>query len=155
MSCSAAAGAVKGPVHWPTCATIHNAVFAGSNEALERVRQIHPVDRPEIASAWTALGDTGAEVLLIPSPDTRRVVEEMLPNLPKELGGGPITTISRGLSWAAFGLNLDPEPQLKVIIQGKDAAAAKTLNELGKTVLQYIRQLPPLDDGRPRFLQAG
>src|SRR6516164_6161718 len=29
-------GGVKGPVAWPTCATIHQAVFAGSNEALER-----------------------------------------------------------------------------------------------------------------------
>jgi prepilin-type processing-associated H-X9-DG protein len=144
-------GNVNGPIHFPTCATIHNAVFAGNNEALERVRQMQPVARPEIASAWTTLGDTGAELLLIPSPDTRRVVEEMLPNLPRELGGGPITSVSRGLSWMAIGLNQDPGPQLKVIVQGKDQAATSALKELGKTVLQYIGKLPPITPGGPDF----
>ena len=56
-------GSVKGPVAWPTCATIHNAVFAGTNEALERVRQLKPVERPELAAAFAALGDTGAELV--------------------------------------------------------------------------------------------
>jgi len=144
-------GAVKGPVAWPTCATIHKAVFAGSNEALERARQVKAVDRPEAASALVSLGETGAEVLLIPSSDARRVVEEMLPNLPKELGGRPNTTISRGLSWTAIGLNPAPEPNVRVVMQGKDAAATKALDELGQNVLQYLRQAPKLEPGTPDF----
>jgi hypothetical protein len=51
-------GTVKGPVTLPTCATVHNAVFAGTNEALERVRQLKPVERPELAAAFATLGDT-------------------------------------------------------------------------------------------------
>ena len=85
----------KGPIAWPTCATVNHAVFAGSKEALERVRQLKPVDRPELTAALAALGDTNAEVVLIPTNDTRRVVEELLPNLPKELGGGPITAVDQ------------------------------------------------------------
>jgi prepilin-type processing-associated H-X9-DG protein len=135
-------GAVKGPISWPTCATLHKSVFAGCNEALDRVRQIKPVDRPEVASALASLGETGAEILLIPSSDTRRVLEEMLPNLPKELGGGPITTLTRGLSWTAIGLNVDPDPSIRVVVQGKDAASTKSLDELGKNMLQYVRQGP-------------
>jgi prepilin-type processing-associated H-X9-DG protein len=146
-------GATKPSVAWPTCATIHNAVFAGSNEALERIRRITAVARPELSAAWTTLGDTGAELLLIPSPESRRVIEEMLPNLPKELGGGPITTISQGLSWAAVGLNADPEPQVRMVLQGKDAAAAKTINELGKSLLQYLRQMPAGAPDAPSFGQ--
>ena len=99
-------GTVKGPVTLPTCATVHNAVFAGTNEALERVRQLKPVERPELAAAFATLGDTGAELVLTPSADTRRVVEEMLPILPKELGGGPITSVTRGLLWTAAGSEL-------------------------------------------------
>ena len=76
-------GSVKGPVTLPTCATVHNAVFAGTNKALERVRQFKLVERPELEAAFAALGDTGAELVLTPSSDTRRVVEEMLPILPK------------------------------------------------------------------------
>ena len=107
-SCSAAAAASRGRSAWPTCATIHNAVFAGTNEALERVRQLKPVERPELAAAFAALGDTGAELVLTPSSDTRRVVEEMMPILPKELGGGPITAVTRGLLWTAAGLTPIP-----------------------------------------------
>jgi hypothetical protein len=140
-------GAVKGPISWPTCATIHKAVFAGSNEALGRLRQPHPVGRPEVESALATLGDTGAELLLVPSGDTRRVLEETLPNLPKDLGGGPITTVSRGLSWTAVGLNQDPDPHIRFVVQGKDAASAKNLNELGK----HIRRMATPFPGAPDF----
>ena len=134
-------GSVKGPVTWPTCATIHNAVFAGTNEALERVRQLKPVERPELAAAFAALGDTGAEFVLTPSADTRRVVEEMLPILPKELGGGPITTVTRGLLWTAAGLT-GSRAAFQLVVQAKDAESAQSLNALGKSLIQYLRQSP-------------
>jgi hypothetical protein len=133
-------GGVKGPVSWPTCATIHQAVFAGSNEALERARQADPAERPELTTALAAVGDTAGELLLVPSADARRVLEETLPNLPRELGGGPITSVSRGLAWAALSLTQDPEPSLRCIVQGKDAASAKALNELGKNTVHLVRQ---------------
>ena len=75
-------GPVKGPIHWPTCATIKGVVFAGSNDALERVRQINPAARPRSRRPGPPWETPVPEVLLIPSPDTRRVVEEMLPNCP-------------------------------------------------------------------------
>src|SRR5271157_140061 len=141
-------GSVKGPVTLPTCAMVHNAVFAGTNEALERVRQLKPVERPELAAAFAALGDTGAELVLTPSADTRRVVEEMLPILPMELGGGPITAVTRGLLWTAVGLTPDPEPRLQFVVQAKDAeSSAQALNALGKSILQYLRQSPQV----PRY----
>ncbi len=144
-------GSVKGPITLPTCATIHNAVFAGTNEALERVRQLKPVDRPELAAAFAALGDTGAELILTPSADTRRVVEEMLPILPKELGGGPITGVTRGLLWTAAGLTPDPEPRVQFVVQGKDAESAQALNALGKSIIQYLRQSPQVPRYVPDF----
>jgi prepilin-type processing-associated H-X9-DG protein len=139
-------GPVKGPIAWPTCATIKGAVFAGSNDALEHLRQQSPIDRPELISAWATLGDTGAEMLLIPSSDTRRVVEEMLPNLPKELGGGPITTVSRGLSWAAISLTPEPEPQFRIVVQSRDAASARSLYELGKNIKRLALPFPEAPD---------
>ena len=131
---------VKGPVAWPTCATLKNAVFAGSNEALERVRQVVPVDRPELDAALSSLGDTAGELVILPSSDTRRVVEELLPNLPEELGGGPITGLTQGLRWTALGLNPGAEASFSVVVQGKDAAAARSLHQLGKSIVQFVRQ---------------
>jgi len=144
-------GSVKGPYTLPTCATVHNAVFAGTNEALERVRQLKRVERPELAAAFATLGDTGAELILTPSADTRRVVEEMLPILPKELGGGPITGVTRGLLWTAAGLSPDPEPRLQIVVQAKDAESAQVLNALGKSILRYLHQSPQVPRYAPDF----
>jgi hypothetical protein len=144
-------GSVKEPVTLPTCATVHNAVFAGTNEALERVRQLKPVERPDLPAAFAALGDTGAELVLTPSADTRRVVEEMLPILPKELGGGPITGVTRGQRWTAIGLTPDPEPRLQFVVQAEDAQSAQNLNALGKSLIQYLRQSPEVPRYAPDF----
>ena len=116
--------AVKGPVTLANVCDYSQCGLRRKQRGPRRARQLHPVDRPEVTSALASLGETGAEVLLIPSSDTRRVVEEMLPNLPKEVGG-PITTISRGLSWTAIGLNQDPEPNIRFVVQGKDAESTK------------------------------
>jgi prepilin-type processing-associated H-X9-DG protein len=144
-------GAAKGTLSWPTCATVHNAVFAGTSEALERVRQLRPVERPELSAALNALGSTDAEFVLTPSSDTRRVLEELLPSLPGELGGGPITEVTRGMLWTAIGFKAEPEPRLQFLVQGKDAAAAQTLHQLGKKGLAYLRQAPGVSRYAPEF----
>ena len=141
----------KGPIAWPTCATVNNAVFAGSKEALERVRQLKPVDRPELTAALAALGDTSAEVVLIPTSDTRRVVEELLPSLPRELGGGSTTVLTKGLRWIAAGLNTEPEPGFQFIVQGSDAASAQALAAIGKSIVQFLRQSPERTPATPRI----
>jgi hypothetical protein len=147
-------GSVKGPVTLPTCATVHNAVFAGTNEALERIRQLKPVERPELAAAFAALGDTGTQIVLTPGADTRRVVEEMLPILPKELGGGPITGVTRGLLWTAVDLTPDPEPRLQFVVQAKDAESAQALNALGKKQPSVPPPVAPGAPVRTRLRQA-
>lgn len=75
----------------------------------------------------------------------------MLPILPKELGGGPITSVTRGLLWTAAGLSPDPEPRLQFVVQAKDAESAQALNALGKSFLQYLRQSPQVPRYAPDF----
>ena len=81
-------GEAKPPVVWPTCATIHGAVFAGTPDALERVRRTKAVARPELAAALEAAGDTAVRLLFLPTSDQRRVVEEMQPDLPGNSAAG-------------------------------------------------------------------
>jgi hypothetical protein len=89
--------------------------------------------------------------VLIPTSDYRRVVEEMMPVLPKELGGGPISGVTKGLLWAAAGLKAEPEPRLQFVVQGNDAAAARQLNDVGKSIVQFIRQSPIVPRYAPNF----
>ena len=70
--------------------TVHGALVV----AWPRLKQFRPVERPELAAAFEAAGDTAAQVILIPPADTRRVIDELMPQLPKELGGGPSSVLT-------------------------------------------------------------
>jgi prepilin-type processing-associated H-X9-DG protein len=109
-------------------AQMHGAMVGGSRAQLERIRQAAPVPRPELGAAFAAAGDAAVQVLLLPTADTRRVIEELRPTLPAELGGGPSTTLTRGVMWAAVGLDTRPKLSLRVVIQSQDAASAKAFS---------------------------
>jgi hypothetical protein len=128
--------------HWPATATVRGALVAGSAAALERIRRTVPPARPELLEAAAAAGDGPVQILLLPGPGLRKVVEETLPNLPQELGGGPITPISRGLNWAALALQAGPKPNIHVAIEAADAPAAKTIVKIGQDALALLGQKP-------------
>ena len=100
-------------------APIHNAIVSGSPEALARLRRAPAAARPELSAAFGAVGQESVAVrlLLLPSADSRRVLEEMLPRFPEELGGGPITDFTRGLLWAAAGIDEAEKPVVKLVAE--------------------------------------
>jgi hypothetical protein len=108
---------------------IKGAVVGGNPEALLRLRSLKPEPRPDLAKALAAAGDTPAQFLLVPTADARRVVEEILPELPREIGGGPSTVLTRGVRWAAVGIQGKPALGLNVVVQSEDAAAARKLRD--------------------------
>ena len=71
--------------------------------------------------ALEAAGDTAAQVLLLPPKHYRRVLEEAVGEFPKELGGGSMKILTEGVLWAAVGIDLDPRPALRMVIQSEDA----------------------------------
>ena len=144
-------GAVKGPIAWPTCATIHKAVFAGSNEALERLRQIKAVERPEVAAAWPAWAKPAPRSCWFPTATLGGWSRRCCRTCPRSSAGDRSRPLSSGLSWTAIGPIQEPEPQVRVVAQGKDAASTKALDELGKKVLQYLRQTRQALPGGPDF----
>jgi hypothetical protein len=108
---------------------VGGAVFAGTAAARDRLRTLKPAARPDVARAFAAAGDGAAQMALVPPTDLARIVEETLPVLPKELGGGPGTTLTHGVRWAALGLDAPPKTALRLTIQSADARAAAALKE--------------------------
>src|SRR5262249_21992376 len=104
-------------------------VAAGSKAALRRLGQLKPADRPELAKAFAAAWGLAVQVLFIPTADMRRVIEELLPTLPEEVGSGSGKTLTRGGLWAALELGFLPRPVLKLTVQSQDAAAARALRD--------------------------
>ncbi len=121
-------------------------------KTMKRLEGLKAEPRPEIAAAFEAAGDTGAQVLLFVPPYARRVIEELLPELPKEIGGGPSMVLTRGIQWIALGGDVAPQVSGRLVIQSQDAQAAEALRnkwvEGFKRVGQYkeVRQFVPQFD---------
>lgn len=106
------------------------AVLAlGAPETLARLETLEPDARPELEDAFAAAGDAPLQLLLVPTDLQRRIVAEMMPELPKEMGGGPTTILTRGMIWAALGVNLPPRPALHLVVQSENATAAAALRD--------------------------
>jgi hypothetical protein len=115
-------------------------LVAEGREALQRTAGLTPDPRPELAAAFEAAGDTAAQVLLLPPKYSRRVIEETTPELPKELGGGESRVLTRGLLWAALGIDAPPQTALRLVIQSEDAAAAEALRARCGDLLRLVAQ---------------
>jgi hypothetical protein len=107
----------------------NHALIGGSDSARKRLRDAGPAPRPELARAFSRAGDTTVQVLLLPTTDTRRVIDELLPTLPPEAGGGSTRPLTHGLLWAALGVDLPPKLSVRLTIQSPDAQAARALKD--------------------------
>lgn len=82
--------------------------------------------RDELESAFQAVNGYPVQVLLLPPAYVRRTVVELMPELPRQLGGGPSGVLTDGLLWAALGL--DPAAiRGELVIQSASPAAAGAL----------------------------
>jgi hypothetical protein len=124
-------------LHMPT-RRIGNALVGGEEIFMRRLKQLKGTPHPELAPAFAAVkGSQLQAVFMLPS-SLRRAIEETLPHLPPEVGGGPVKTATRGLAWAAVGANLTPKFSLKAVIQARDAETAGKLARLYDNILKAL-----------------
>lgn len=142
-----------GELHVEAIERVGSAVVAGGKQALERVKKQPAAGRPEIARAFEAAGDTAAQILWLPTADNRRVVEELLPALPAEIGGGSSQVLTRGAMWAAVGIDLSPRPAIRLTIQSQDAEAAAAFRDKWLAMLQLVGRDARVAKAVPQFGQ--
>jgi prepilin-type processing-associated H-X9-DG protein len=137
-------------------APIHNAIVAGTPDALARIRRGPAALRPELSAAFEAFGQDAVAVrlLILPSADSRRVLEEIVPRFPAEAGGGPITDLTNGLLWAAAGIENADKPALKLVAASRDPEAAKSLVRLSENVVAFLRRSPEVQKAIPNLAQV-
>ena len=116
--------------------------FVGTEATHNRLQKGTLSVRPEL----TELGDVAIGIMLIPTDDDRRVVEELLPALPEPLGGGAATVLTRGLQWATIQCSTRPEPLIRVVIQSADAESAEELREVLIRAIVWLNQWPSRTD---------
>jgi hypothetical protein len=114
---------------FPSVATFGNAIVAADRGLIARLQQSAPAPRPELQAAMSAAATAPVSLLLVPSADQRKAVEETLPELPQTFGSGPVTLFTRGLIWAAIAYT--PERGTwELVIQSENSAAAEALRRV-------------------------
>jgi hypothetical protein len=131
------------------CEPMGDAVFIGPAATLARLKDRRAAltaeeisRRWDLAGALAAAGDGTVQVVFLMSDDQRRVMDEMLPNLPPALGGGSTKPFSEGFRFAAMGMNVSEKLAVRLTIQAKDAAAAETQSAAIAAGLQLFAQSP-------------
>ena len=115
------------PLKFPACEAVPGFIVAGKATALARIKSMGREARPDLAASLAAVGKAPVGLVIVPGVTLRRSVEESMPALPPELGKAPITTLTRGLAWVSMAMASDPSPTIKVVIKGRDNAAATAI----------------------------
>lgn len=118
----------------------NSVLAAGPKKSIERLKSSKAAARPDLAAALAAIPNAATQIVLVPGDDQRRVLQEAMPKLPEELGGGPGSILSKGIKWAAVGVVTKPKMNLQVIVQSQDDAAAKSLGEVANKALGFVAQ---------------
>lgn len=129
-------------------------LIAGPREMMDRWQTRPPLARSELAQATAQVTGATVEVLLIPSADSRRVLEAMLPAM---LGQGidvKSNAITQGLQWATIGINLPPKPSLNLYVESTDAASASAIREFVAASLSVVGRIPALKQASPNLEAA-
>ncbi len=131
-------GVRSNPFRWPATETIRGAVVAGTPAGLARIRNAESKARPELLAAMAAGGDAAIQIAIVPSTTLRRSIEESSAVLPRELGGGPITTVTQGLRWISLTLASEPRPTIRAVVQAKDPDATRALLNLAQDAIDLL-----------------
>jgi hypothetical protein len=135
---------------------IGGAIVFANPGVLMRIKTMTPSPRPDIETALQAVQSHDAQFLLLPTEDIRRILAEILPTLPDDVGGGPSTALTEGIVWAAAGASVMPKLNASVVIQSRDATSAAELQaflERGR-MLMMKEIAKPAEVVPPSLVQA-
>ena len=126
----------------------NNAILGGSAQQIAKAKARTPIKRPHLATAWKKFGGHDAGAMIVASPDTRRVLRELLPKFdaPFETVTGKMIAdnlISLGLS-----LDLPKDVGAEIVIQSTDERAAAAFH----SAMIKLKELLVASDGEYRAL---
>jgi len=146
-------------------------ILVGLERTITRLKTASPTRSQALEEGFQACANATAQVVLYPSSDQRRILSEMLPQVPSESGEIQWTALGEDLQWAALGLNGPPSISLDVTIQSVSADGAARILTLVKALYalagqynqakplipeldQLLKRLTPRRQGKRLLLQV-
>jgi len=115
-------------------------ILVGLKRTITRLKTVSPAQSQELVEGVKACDGATAQVVLFPSSDQRRILSEMLPQVPSESAPIQWTALSGDLQWAALGLNGPPSISLNLTIQSANADGAARILTLVKALYAFAEQ---------------
>ena len=129
-------------------------ILVGLKRTIARLKTVSGVQSQALAAGFQACANTTAQVVLFPSSDQRRILEEMLPPISTESGKIQWTNLSNDLQWAAMGLNGPPSISLNITIQSQNAEGADRVLTFVENLYALAGQNPQAREFMPELDQV-
>ena len=110
----------------------------GLKQTITRPRTASPARFQVLAAALQACADSTAQLVLFPSSDQRRVLSEMLPQIPQGSGVMQWAALGQDLEWVALSINAPPALSANLTIQSSSAEAADRILTSIKDIYAFI-----------------
>lgn len=107
----------------------------GAQELIDRIRKDTLKRKAEFTDAMSFGGDAALRLCIVPTADVRRALVEMMPNLPREAGGGSIEPLAKGIKWLSLTLDAEPKLSMSMRIQCVSEASARQMLSVIKETL--------------------
>jgi prepilin-type processing-associated H-X9-DG protein len=115
-------------------------ILVGLKQTITRLKTASPAPSQAMGEGFQACADKTAQVVLFPSSDQRRILSEMLPQVPTEFGKIPWTALGGDLQWAALGFDGPPSISLGLTIQSASTDGADRILTLVKGLYAWAGQ---------------
>lgn len=125
------------------CSRVDDVVFCGTVKQhgslpLSGQQRAH---RATLTAALHQIGDSAAQVVVL-TQEPFRVLRDMNPELPPELGDISGRELAEGVRWLAVGFQSPPEFNLRATIQSSDADSAQAVAKLIDATCKWLSDQP-------------
>jgi hypothetical protein len=114
----------------------------GSTDLAKTLDTLTVSPREELDEAFASVAPHPIQILLVPPDYVRRTVVELMPQLPRQLGGGPSDVLTEGLRWAALGLDPSGPRAILVVRSASQQAAQRLADHLPEILQSVYNELP-------------
>lgn len=118
---------------------IGNALVVGTKSHVTRMKPTKSERLDELKRTFAAAGDAPLQVVVIPPSYIHRAVDELVTDLPKQMGGGESSRLTLGFEWGAMGIHFPPEFKVEAAVKSGSADAAKGFSQLIMQMLQVMQ----------------
>lgn len=129
-------------LNYKTTKQVGNLLLFGDAAQLRRLTAQRPAN-PLLATMLAATDDgSTAQLVMMMTQDQRRVINEMLPEMPRELGGASTKALTTGLNWLSLGVGTKGGLSLQMAMECKNESAAAEMAKFWGGLLDALGQLP-------------